>query len=59
MPKSRKTMTLEELRGAAEVKAALVAEIAAKYGIPADVALQIINQEMATNGESSPKSYGL
>lgn len=51
-------MTIEQLRAAARGKAKMVADLVSEFGIPADVALQIVNQEMHTGG-STPKTYGL
>ena len=50
-------MTPEQLMEGARVKAQMVAELVAEFGLPADVALAIVNQELA--GHGAPKQYGL
>lgn len=55
-------MTLDQLKKAAHLKAEIVAEIADKHGIPADVALQIVNQEavgQSMDRTETPANYGL
>lgn len=52
------TVTIEQLKKAAHLKAEVVAELVKDHGIPAEVALQIINQEAAQIA-AMPRGYGL